>query len=203
MGATLSRARGRLAREAFRLGAGNLPPLVLMTDDERLPDPCAAAGRLPRGSLIVLRAQEKRRRGEMAGALARIARARGLYLLIAEDPALARFADGVHFPEAHMGAVAYWRARRPGWFLTTSAHSLEAVQRAASFGADAVFLSPVFPTASHIRRAALTPIRFRLMAREARVPVYALGGIDADNVRRLAGANLAGVAAIGALSSNK
>jgi len=35
---------------ALRLNAGNLPPLVLMTDDERLPDPCAAARLLPRGA---------------------------------------------------------------------------------------------------------------------------------------------------------
>jgi thiamine-phosphate pyrophosphorylase len=185
---------------ALRLNAGNLPPLVLMTDDERLPDPCAAARLLPRGSLIVLRAREKHRRVELATALARIARSRALFLLIADDPELAQSADGVHFPEAHMGAIAHWRARRPGWFLTTSAHSLEAVQRAARFGADAVFLSPIFPTASHPGRASLTPIRLRLMAREARVPLYALGGINAGNAQQLLGAGLAGIAAIGGLA---
>jgi len=184
---------------ALRLNAGNLPPLVLMTDDDRLPDPCAAARSLPRGSLIVLRARDKQRRKELAAALARIARARSLFLLIADDPELARSADGAHFPEARMGALATWRARRPDWFLTTSAHSLAAVQRAARFGADAVFLSPIFPTASHPGRAALTPIRLRLMAQEARVPIYALGGIHAGNARELLGAKLAGIAAIGAL----
>ena len=191
--------RGTLARVALRLNAGNLPPLVLMTDDERLPDPCAAARALPRGSLVVLRARDKCRRQALAVALARIARARSLFLLIAGDPELAQSADGAHFPEAQMGAIATWRARRPDWFLTTSAHSLTAVQRAASFGADAVFVSPVFPTASHPGRPALTPIRLRRMAQDARVPVYALGGINARNALELLGARLAGIAAIGGL----
>jgi thiamine-phosphate pyrophosphorylase len=185
---------------ALRLNAGNLPPLVLMTDDERLPDPCAAARLLPRGSLIIVRARDQHRRKEWAAALARIAQARSLFLLIADDPHLARLAHGVHFPEAHMGAIAYWRARRPDWFLTASAHSLAAAQRAALFGADAVFLSPVFPTASHPGRAALTPIRLRLMAQETRVPLYALGGINAGNAQQLLGARLAGIAAIGGLA---
>jgi thiamine-phosphate pyrophosphorylase len=192
--------RGTLARVALRLNAGNLPPLVLMTDDERLPDPCAAARLLPRGSLIIVRARDRHRRKELAAALARIAQARSLFLLIADDPHLARLAHGVHFPEAHMGAIAYWRARRPDWFLTASAHSLAAAQRAALFGADAVFLSPVFPTASHPGRAALTPVRLRLMAQETRVPLYALGGINAGNAQQLLGARLAGIAAIGGLA---
>ena len=185
---------------AKALNAGNLPPLVLMTDDDRLPDPCAAARLLPRGSLIVLRARERPRRKELAAALARVARSRALFLLIAGDPYLAHAADGVHFPEAQMGAVAYWRARRPDWFLTASAHSLKAAQRAALFGADAVFLSPVFPTESHPGRAAITPVRLRLMAQGLRIPAYALGGINAGNVQQLVGAGLAGIAAIGALA---
>jgi thiamine-phosphate pyrophosphorylase len=193
-------ARAKLARVAKGLNAGPLPSLVLMTDDERLPDPCAAAARLPPGSLIILRAQKAARRKSLAAALARIARQRGLFLVIASDPLLAGAADGLHVPEARLGEAAHWRARRPHWFITASAHSLSAAQRAARCGVDAVFLSPVFPTKSHPERLALTPIRLRLMVRQARVPVYALGGIDAANVARLAGAKLTGIAAIGALA---
>ena len=53
--------RIRLARQANllneRAGAA-LPPLVLMTDDERLPDPLAAARLLPRGSMVIVRARQ-------------------------------------------------------------------------------------------------------------------------------------------------
>jgi len=195
-------ARGKLARLAAGLNDGELPPLVLMTDDERLPDPSAAAGHLPQGSLVVLRSKKRAHREKLAGALARIARTRGLFLSIADDPELAARlgADGVHFPEARAGELFGWRARRPDWFVTASAHSLHAAARAQAFGVDAVFLSPVFATRSHPGRAVLTPLRLRLMTVQLRVPVYALGGIDADTIRQLAGAKLAGIAAIGALA---
>lgn len=189
-----------LARLAFRFRARGLPPLVLMTDDERLPDPVRAAMGLPRGSMIVVRSRARARRREWAAGLAEIARRRGLYLLIADDPELASAADGVHFPEARAGAISYWRARRPDWLLTASAHSLHAAIRAASFGADAIFLSPVFATKSHPGRGALGAIRLRLIARMLSVPVYALGGIDARTIRHLADADVAGIAAIGALT---
>jgi thiamine-phosphate pyrophosphorylase len=159
--------------------------------------------RLPQGSLIVLRTKKRGRREELAGALARIARARRLFLSIADDPELAARlgADGVHFPEARAGELFGWRARRPDWFVTASAHSLKAAARAQTLGADAVFVSPVFATKSHPDRVALTPVRFRLMTTQLRVPVYALGGIDVGTIRELAGARLAGVAAIGALAT--
>ena len=194
----MSEAHRTLARVARRLNAWALPPLVLVTDDERLPDPCAAARLLPHGSLVLLRSRRKSRREELARALAAIARRRGLFLLIADDPDLASAAEGMHFPEARAGRLAYWRARRPKAFMTASAHSLRAAVRAARWGADAVFLSPVFPTASHPDCAALAPMRVRLMAQRVPTPIYALGGIDARNVGRLAGARLAGIAAVGA-----
>jgi thiamine monophosphate synthase len=43
-------------------------------------------------------------------------------------------------------------------------------------------------------------LRLRRIAQLSRVPVYALGGVDAATVARLKGAPVAGIAAIGALS---
>ena len=65
----------------------------------------------------------------------------------------------------------------------------------------AIFLSPAFPTASHPGRAALGAVRLRGIALALPVPVYALGGIDEGTAARLAGAPLAGLAAIGALAA--
>ena len=66
-------------------------------------------------------------------------------------------------------------------------------------GADVALLSPVFVTASHPDRAALGVDQFLAIARRAAIPVYALGGVNAGNAERLAGANVAGIAAIAAL----
>jgi thiamine-phosphate pyrophosphorylase len=180
-----------------------LPPLVLMTDEERLSDPLAAAHALPRGSMIVVRARDSGRRRALAVALLNIARRRKIAVLIAGDPLLAAQlgAQGIHLAEVRARESAYWHARFPAMTITCSAHSLRAVMRAHLLPVDAVFLSPVFESQSHPGRAALSPLRASLLARLACRPVYALGGIDARSAQRLAVRAFAGVAAIGALKA--
>ncbi len=200
-------ARRKLARAAARLNAasrwaGRVPPLVLMTDDDRLRDPRAAARALPKGSMVIVRSRNAATRAAHAEALMKLARLKGLIVLVAADAALAARvgADGVHLPEAAAGELAHLRVRDPGWFITLAAHSQGALAKAALAGADAVLLSPVFATKSHPDRAALTPIRANRIAAAFRVPVYALGGIDARNAALLSPA-FAGLAAIGALEA--
>src|SRR5260370_2314442 len=137
--------------------------------------------------------------------MSRLARARGLRWIIADDPALAAKsgAHGAHFPEQKLAVAASWRIRRPDWLLTCAAHSLHACARAAGIGADAVLLAPVFATLSHPGRSCIAPPRLRLMANLLHVPIYALGGVDARSAKRLAGARLAGLAAIGGLASSE
>lgn len=167
-------------------------PLVLFTDDSGR-DWLAAARRLPRGSAVVIRGRDRRAR---AALLAQLTPLSGLSLLVADDPALAEAADGLHLPEARARDAAHWRARRPGWIITASAHSLRALMALAHI--DAAFLSPVFPTASHPGAPALSPARAALIAAATPVPVYALGGIDGRNAARLPPA-FAGIAAIAGL----
>jgi len=49
-----------------------------------------------------------------------------------------------------------------------------------------VLLSPVFPTRSHPGQPTLGPVRFRLLAARAGLPVIALGGMNRATARRLA-----------------
>jgi thiamine-phosphate pyrophosphorylase len=167
-----------------------LPALVLMTDDARLPDPLAAARALPKGSMVVARS-----RAELEPLVRALLKAR-CTVLVAGNPLLAARlgAHGIHLPQARAGEAARWRARFPDMLITTAAHSLRALAREH---VDAFFLSPVFETASHPGRAALGALRANMIARQVRVPVYALGGIDARNAARLSG--FSGIAAIGAL----
>ncbi len=201
------RQRRKLARAAARLNVasgmeGRLPPLALMTDDERLRDPVAAARALPRGSLVIVRARETRTRTSLALAMTSVARSRDLIVLVAGDADLAARcgADGIHLPQAHMAEAAHWRVRSARWLITAAAHSLRAVMKAGQSGVDAVFLSPVFPTQSHPDRAALTPVRANAIAQAARLPVYALGGVTDENAALLS-APFVGIAAIGAFAA--
>ena len=167
-------------------------PLVLMTDDRKA-DWARAVRALPRGSMVVVRGRDAKTRRVLAEELYGLAP-----LLIAGDPDLATEigAAGLHLPERRMKEVNHWRSRFPHWIITSSAHSLRALMGAHHL--DAVFLSPVFATASHKGTPPLTPVRAALIAARAPVPVYALGGITARNAALLAPA-FSGIAAISSL----
>jgi thiamine-phosphate pyrophosphorylase len=166
----------------------------LLTDDSRLPDPLAAARALPRGSMVIVRSLYMDTRRELTFGLKSIARTRKLKILVADDPKLAAEVDGLHLPEIRAHDAVHWRALYPRWIITVAAHS----SPSRGYGADAILLSPIFPTASHPNAPCLGGARARLVARAATKPVYALGGIDAANVESLHG--FAGVAAISALT---
>ena len=199
-----------LATSETRLNAGRrkgrpvLPRLVMLTDLQRLPDPVAATRRLPRGSAIILRDRGHPLRLAMGLALAAVARRRGLVLLVAGDVELAirLGAQGLHLPEAELHRARALRLRHPRWLLTGAAHGRQALNKAARLGLDGVLLSPVVATASHPGGAFLGPLRFQALARGVRLPILALGGIDAGTVQRLP-VGVSGVAAIGALAGDK
>jgi thiamine-phosphate pyrophosphorylase len=200
--ATDKLARAKLARAAAALNARSgsaLPALVLMTDDERLADPLAAARALPPGSMVVLRAREDSRRAKLAAELRQITHATGNTLLIANDGDLAKRteADGIHLSEARAHEASHWRALHPGWIVTAAAHSSAATHIP---DADAVFVSPAFATSSHPHARPLGVAELDRIAQQSPVPVYALGGITADNAEQLADIKLIGLAAIGALA---
>ena len=185
----------KLAELAIRLNSesgherdhvSGLPPLIMITDAGRLPDPLGAAARLPRGSAILLRDYDMAERAALAQRLANLARQRGLKLLVGGDAGLAiRIgAAGVHFPEARANEARRWRHRK-NWLITVAAHSRTALAAAAMCGADAALLSPVFRSESHPGAPALEVAGFTQLAARASLPVYALGGITADNAARL------------------
>lgn len=197
-----------LAEAARRLKfpRSRCPRLLLVTDPLRLPDPVAAAERLPRGAAILLRHYDDPRRFALASALAAVARRRHLALLVAGDWRLAARvgAAGLHLPEyqARRGVLAGalgWQGQRQR-LLTVACHSPAALRRAARLGADAALLSPVFATASHPDAATIGAIRFAAWSRRAGLAVVALGGITARSARRLPDA--AGLAAIGGLTQS-
>ena len=197
--------REKLARAARALNAAcpwcGLPALFLMTDQVRVPDPVAAARALPRGSAIMLRHTDANARAALARALIDVARSRGLMMLVAGDVPLAAEigAHGLHLPEARAREAAHWRALKPSWIITAAAHSERALATARIAGAHAALLAPVFATPSHPDRESLGPLRARLIAARAGSPVYALGGVNAHTIARLAHASFAGIAAIEAL----
>jgi thiamine-phosphate pyrophosphorylase len=159
-----------------------LPDLWLVSDERNDARLEQALRRLPRGSGFIYRhyhlAPEERVARWLA--LLRIARARGHLAILADSALTAREwrADGSY------GAP---RALYPTRRLVTlaTAHSLRELAQANRARADAVLLSPAFPTRSHPGAIALGPVRFRLLARHAAMPVIALGGLTPCTAHRL------------------
>jgi thiamine monophosphate synthase len=183
-----------------------LPRLFLFSDPARLPDPRGAASRLPRGAAVVARDLSP----AMLVALAAVARRRPLVLLVAGDGRAAlRFRAGLHVPDRRPAAgllpfllARRRRPRRPPPLLA-AAHGRRGIARARRLRADAVVLSPAFPTESHPGAPALGPLRWAALARRAAgLPVVALGGVRGGNARRLP-AWAAGFAAVGGFSERR
>ena len=195
-------ARATLARVSLALNARNarglrLPPMILLTDDQRDADYIEAVRALPSGSAVIVRHRDPTARAKLGQILADIARPLGLRCLIAADLELAERidADGIHASEADLGLIPQWRARHPRWLITGAAHAPVAI--AGATGVNAGLLAPVFPTASHPEAVPLGAEKFAAIAAQASLPLYALGGITAQNVEQLAASNAAGIALIG------
>ncbi|KQN24914.1 thiamine monophosphate synthase [Sphingomonas sp. Leaf33] len=161
-------------------------PRVWMMTDERMGDALwNALARLPRGAGVVVRHYGLplvERRAVLAR-VERIARARGLVVLGAGGLV---GSGGVHNGRASRG------------LRTAAAHDRAEIVAAVRAGVDAVFVSPVFATRSHVGARGLGVVRFGLLMRGARVPVIALGGMDARRVRRLRAMGVWGWAGIDA-----
>jgi thiamine-phosphate pyrophosphorylase len=160
-----------------------LPRLWLMTDERQGEGLWPALERLPRGAGVVFRhyTLPPDQRRKLFIAVRVVTRRRGLLLLLAgsRSEALAWGAEGSHGAGGRSGR---------GQVRSAPAHGLAGIRFAERSGADLIFLSPVFPTRSHPGAEALGPDGFDRLARATRLPVIALGGMDAKRAGALRGA---------------
>jgi thiamine-phosphate pyrophosphorylase len=163
--------------------AKTLPHLWLISDARNDAQLACAMKALPRGSGFIYRHYHLPDPARWARfrVLRRIARGCGHVVILADSALTARAwgADGIY------GAPRSLTPRRRGLLHLATAHDLHEVGLAARLGADAVLLSPVFPTATHPGGAVLGPVRFRLLARQSPLPVIALGGMTSARARAL------------------
>ncbi|MDF2444991.1 MAG: hypothetical protein K0S46_227 [Moraxellaceae bacterium] len=149
--------------------------------------------------LLLLRAPglDERRYRELARACLPRCHAAGARLMLHGDPAHLQVvpADGVHLPFAALEKLGQCPGPERGW-LAASVHDLAELRAAERMGVDFVTLSPVQATLSHPGAPAMGWEAFAAIAREARVPVYALGGMTAADEARAWQAGAQGVAGI-------
>ena len=127
---------------------------------------------------------------------------RGRALLLVNDRidvAIASGADGAHLPEHSVPVKWARQIAGDSCLVGRSVHSVEAALRAEAEGADYLQAGPVFETASHPGRAPAGVELLRTVAEAVRIPVIAVGGINAQNLRLALDAGATGVAVIGAI----
>lgn len=177
------------------------PVFWAMTDPDRTPDVLSLARSLPPGTGLILRHFGQDVLKAKAGALVRIAREHDLIFLISADPELADEvgADGVHWPETRRQDLTHWRAKRPHWIHTTSAHNLGALKPAGNY--DLVFLSPVFNSASPSASKPHSEETLLDWIRQSSTPVYALGGVTLERLDLLISYGFSGCAGVSGQSA--
>lgn len=166
---------------------------VFFSDRHRAPDWRAALRRGGPDCGLILRDYDAPDRAALAEDMRLACRAEKRFFAIAGDRKLAR----------HMGAAFHcpsYLLRRPlrhglldplGPHDSAAVHNEREIIAAAHAGFHRVFISPIFQTRSHIGQSGLGPLRARRLACHARalgLMPLALGGLDANRLKRLNGA---------------
>lgn len=129
------------------------------------------------------------------------ARRAGAGLLVNDrvDVAMAAGADGVHLAGKSLPPDVARALLGEGPLLGISVHGLGEAREAVEAGVDYVTFGHVYPTSS---KPGLPPrgiLELREIVESVEVPVLAVGGIDARNVREVLETGCAGVAVISAI----
>lgn len=137
------------------------------------------------GGLRLVQLREKELARDELRALAQrmlpLLRVHGAKLLLNGDVELAQElgADGVQLTA---GQLASLEARPDVGWCAASCHGAEEIRRAEALGCDFALLSPVLPTQSHPGAATLGWQKFAAIAAQSSIPVYALGGLQPDDM---------------------
>ena len=119
------------------------------------------------------------------------------------DIAKAMDADGVHVGQDDMAALDARAKLGPDNLIGVSAHTVEEALLAEKQGADYLGVGAVFPTSSKSDVGEMSYETLKAICKAVSIPVVAIGGISGENVGKLAGSGICGVAVISAIYAAK
>ena len=119
------------------------------------------------------------------------------------DIALESDADGVHLGQTDLMGRDARALIGPDRILGITANTVELAVAAEKAGADYIGAGAVFGTTTKQNAKNLSLDTLRDICRAVTIPVVAIGGINGDNLPRLAGTGVAGAAVVSALFAQK
>ena len=142
---------------------------------------------------------------ELARALHRLLKPLSIPLLINDrvDIALAAGVEGVHVGQSDMRPEDVRRLMGPdavvGLSVETEAELLDAQRRPVDY----IGIGPVYPTRTKkdVKGAPWGPEGLRRAVTLSSLPLVAIGGVQRDNIRAVAGSGVAGIAVVSAICS--
>ena len=112
-------------------------------------------------------------------------------------------ADGVHVGQDDLNALRAREVIGSGKILGVSVRTAEEAILAERQGADYLGAGAVFHTGSKSDAVDITHEELRKICSAVKIPVVAIGGINAGNIHMLEGTGIAGVAVISAIFASK
>lgn len=117
--------------------------------------------------------------------------------------ALQSGADGVHVGQEDMKACDVRRRVGPDMIIGVSAHNIEEAKAAAEAGADYLGLGAVFSTSTKLDVNTMSYDLLQSICHEVNIPTVAIGGIKEDNLNKLSGSGVDGVAVVSAIFASE
>lgn len=112
-------------------------------------------------------------------------------------------ADGVHVGQSDMAAQDVRKLIGPDKILGVSAHTVEEAILAEKQGADYLGVGAVFSTSTKLDANDVSYDTLQKICESVSIPVVAIGGITKDNISKLQGSGIDGVAIVSAIFAEK
>ncbi len=132
----------------------------------------------------------------LAGRVIPLAHRYGCRVLLSTTPALVTElgADGLHLDSKALLTAGSERLLPQEFLLAVSAHDLQGVKKGEVMDADFGVLSPINYTSAHPDMAPLGWAGLQAMTQQTTLPLYALGGVSAEDEEQAIAAGALGVA---------
>ena len=118
------------------------------------------------------------------------------------DVALASGASGVHLGQSDLPVAAARDMAGPNKIIGASAKTVEQAITAEAAGADYLGVGAIFPTKTKVQTQLTTVETLKEIIKAVKIPVVAIGGLNATNMSVLYTSGVNGIAVINAIFGN-